>query len=226
MTLSQTLTRKQSVFSLKKLQSSFSGSSYSWRRGPRDKLTSLDGVVWIIDPIDGTMNFIHQKRNFAISIGIFENGKGKIGLIYDVTHDELYHAFQGEGAYINNTKLGKMKEVPLEESILAINATWITENRRIDPSVLSPLVRRVRGTRSYVSAALELAYVAAGRMDVYVTMRLAPWDYAAGCILLDEVGGTYTTIDGKPLNFLENHSIVAGNPAAHRAIFDEYLPHE
>ena len=62
-------------------------------------------------------------------------------VIYDVTHDELYHAFQGEGAYMNDTKLGKMKEVPLEESILAINATWITENRRIDPSVLSPLVK-------------------------------------------------------------------------------------
>ncbi|MFB6497597.1 inositol monophosphatase family protein [Bacillus haynesii] len=213
-------------FFIEKIQSVFPDHHILGEEGQGDKLTSLDGVVWIIDPIDGTMNFIHQKRNFAISIGIFENGKGKIGLIYDVTHDELYHAFQGEGAYMNDTKLGKMKEVPLEESILAINATWITENRRIDPSVLSPLVKRVRGTRSYGSAALELAYVAAGRMDVYVTMRLAPWDYAAGCILLDEVGGTYTTIDGKPLNFLENHSIVAGNPAAHRAIFNEYLPHE
>ena len=131
-------------FFIEKIQSVFPDHHILGEEGQGDKLTSLDGVVWIIDPIDGTMNFIHQKRNFAISIGIFENGKGKIGLIYDVTHDELYHAFQGEGAYINNTKLGKMKEVPLEESILAINATWITENRRIDPSVLSPLVRRVR----------------------------------------------------------------------------------
>ena len=204
----------------------FSGSSYSWRRRPRGQ-AHIFGRRRLDHRSDRWYDELYSsKTQFCDFNRHFENGKGKIGLIYDVTHDELYHAFQGEGAYINNTKLGKMKEVPLEESILAINATWITENRRIDPSVLSPLVRRVRGTRSYGSAALELAYVAAGRMDVYVTMRLAPWDYAAGCILLDEVGGTYTTIDGKPLNFLENHSIVAGNPAAHRAIFDEYLPHE
>ena len=101
------------------------------------------------------MNFVHQKRHFAISIGIFEDGKGKIGLIYDVMQDELYHAFSGKGAYLNNTPLAPLK-ASIEEAIIAINATWVTENRRIDPSILAPLVKRVRGTRSYGSAALEL----------------------------------------------------------------------
>ncbi|MDA7026319.1 inositol monophosphatase family protein [Bacillus sp. CLL-7-23] len=210
-------------FLIDNIQSVFPDHHILGEEGQGDKLTSLDGIVWMIDPIDGTMNFVHQKRNFTISIGIFENGIGKIGLIYDVIHDELYHAFQGEGAYMNDTKLGKMKRVPLEKAILGINATWITENSRIDPNVLSPLVKRVRGTRSYGSAALELAYVASGRLDIYVTMRLAPWDYAAGCILLNEVGGIYTTLNGKSVNFLENTSVLAGNPNCHQTILSDYL---
>ncbi len=102
---------------------------------------------------------------------------------------------------MNETKLAPLKETVIEEAILAINATWVTENRRIDSSVLAPLVKRVRGTRSYGSAALELANVAAGRIDAYITMRLAPWDYATGCVLLNEVGGIYTTIEGEPFTF-------------------------
>ncbi|ADP31976.1 inositol-1-monophosphatase [Bacillus atrophaeus] len=210
-------------FFIDRIQETFPGHRILGEEGQGDELHSLDGVVWIIDPIDGTMNFVHQQRHFAISIGIFENGKGKIGLIYDVVHDELYHAFSGKGAYMNETKLVPLQETSIEEAILAINATWVTENRRIDPSVLAPLVKRVRGTRSYGSAALELANVAAGRIDAYITMRLAPWDYAAGCILLNEVGGLYTTIDGESFTFLENHSVLAGNPSIHRTIFEEYL---
>ena len=124
---------------------------------------------------------------------------------------------------MNETKLAPLKETVIEEAILAINATWVTENRRIDQSVLAPLVKRVRGTRSYGSSALELANVAAGRIDAYITMRLAPWDYAAGCVLLNEVGGIYTTIEGEPFTFLENHSVLAGNPSIHKTIFEEYL---
>ncbi|KXZ14806.1 inositol monophosphatase [Bacillus nakamurai] len=205
------------------IQQTFPGHRILGEEGQGDKLHSLDGVVWIIDPIDGTMNFVHQQRHFAISIGIFENGKGKIGLIYDVMQDELYHAFSGEGAYMNDTALPSLREVPIEEAIIAVNATWVTENRRIDPGILAPLVKRVRGTRSYGSAALELASVAAGRIDAYITMRLAPWDYAAGCILLNEVGGIYTTVEGEHFTFLDNHSVLAGNPAIHKIIFNDYL---
>src|SRR5699024_7720009 len=76
--------------------------------GFSDDITDLAGIVWLIDPIDGTMNFIHQKRNFFISIGIYENGIGKLGYIYDVVQDELYYAKSGEGAYFNNQKLPRL----------------------------------------------------------------------------------------------------------------------
>ncbi|ALC80928.1 MULTISPECIES: inositol monophosphatase family protein [Bacillus] len=215
--------KETELFFIEKIRKDFSTHSILGEEGQGDELQSLEGIVWIIDPIDGTVNFVHQNRNFAISIGILENGKGKIGLVYDVISDELYHAASGQGAYMNDTPLDPLKPVSVEETILGINATWITENRRIDPEVLAPLVKRVRGTRSYGSAALELAYVAAGRMDAYVTMRLSPWDFAGGCILLDEVGGIYTTVDGEALNFLSTNSVLAGNPAVHRTILEEYL---
>ncbi|MFP3340576.1 inositol monophosphatase family protein, partial [Micrococcus sp. SIMBA_131] len=77
----------------------------------------------------------------------------------------------------------------VEDAIVALNALWVTKNKRIDPTILAPLVQDVRGTRSYGSAAMELAYVASGRLDAYLTMRLAPWDFAAGKIMIEELGG-------------------------------------
>src|SRR5690606_20933902 len=175
------------------------------------------------DPIDGTMNFIHQQRNFAISVAVYEDGVGQIGLIYDVIHDELYHARRGRGAYFNDSKIEPLGDVPLEKAIVAINATWVTENKRIDPKILVPIVNAVRGTRSYGSAALELAYVVTGRIDVYITMRLSPWDFAAGVVLLNEVGGAITTLDGEPLNFLVENSVFVARPNLHKEIFTKFL---
>lgn len=191
--------------------------------GSGHELSSLDGIVWIIDPIDGTMNFVHQQRNFCISIGIFENGIGKIGLIYDVVHDELYHAIKGQGAYLNDTKLQPLRTKKVEESLIGLNPTWVVENRRIDQSILSPLVKRVRGTRSFGSAALEFAYVASGKLDGYITLRLAPWDFAAGMVLVEEVGGITTKLDGKPVNLLEKQSIFAANKTIHQEIIDTFI---
>jgi len=191
--------------------------------GSGHELKKLDGIVWIIDPIDGTMNFVHQQRNFCISVGIYENGVGKIGLIYDVVHNELYHAIKGHGAYMNDTKLKPLTDVTLEESILAINATWVTNNKRIDPTILAPLVKRVRGTRSFGSAALEFAYVASGRLDGYITMRLAPWDIAAGIVIVEEVGGITTSLDGKPIDLLKKSSVFVANPKIHKQVLKEYI---
>lgn len=186
-------------------------------------LKELDGVVWIIDPIDGTMNFIHQQRNFAISIGIYENGVGMIGLIYDVVQEELYHAQRGKGAFLNNTPLGNLEEVEVSEAIIGLNATWVTRNKRIDPSILSTLVSDARGTRSYGSAALEMANVAAGRLDAYITLRLSPWDFAAGLILIEEVGGKSSTLKGESIKLLEQNTILISKPGLHEKIIKNYL---
>ncbi|WP_456275642.1 inositol monophosphatase family protein [Bacillus sp. AK128] len=208
---------------IEKINQTFPNHRILGEEGFGDEVTSLEGVVWIIDPIDGTMNFVHQQRNFAISIGIYEDGIGKIGLIYDVVSNELYHAVKGQGAYFNDEKLPLLEKVEIEKAIIGINATWVTENRRIDPSVLTPLVKKVRGTRSYGSAAIELAYVATGRLDAYITMRLSPWDFAAGLVIIEEVGGKMTTLDGQALNLVGQNSIFACNSSLHEHVIQTYI---
>ncbi|MFS0654259.1 inositol monophosphatase family protein [Bacillus sp. 179-C3.3 HS] len=211
-------------FFIEKIQSTFSDHRILGEEGQgEEEVTTLEGIVWIIDPIDGTMNFVHQKRNFAISIGIFEDGIGKIGLIYDVIHDELYHAVKGKGAYMNDLSLPPLKEVTIEKAIVGINPTWAIESPHFDARPFARLVRDVRGTRTIGSAALELAYIASGRSDAYVTLRLAPWDYAAGCVLLEEVGAVYSNIHGEPLSFLDKNSLMAGNPSICKKILHDYI---
>ncbi|HEX7066223.1 MAG TPA: inositol monophosphatase family protein [Bacillales bacterium] len=215
--------KRTEQFFIKRIHQTFPDHKILGEEGYGHDISSAEGTVWIIDPIDGTMNFVHQQSHFAISIGIYHNGVGKIGLIYNVVGDELFHCIKGEGAYVDHRPLKKREPVLLEESIIGLNATWVTKNHRIDPDILSPVVRKARGTRSYGSAAIELAYIAAGRLDAYLSMRLAPWDFAAGLVLLEEVGAVMTTVDGKPVDLLEQNSIFAGEPQLHRHILDNYI---
>lgn len=189
-----------------------------------DNLITMDGTVWIIDPIDGTMNFVHQRRNFAISVGIYEDGIGEIGLIYDVMSDILYYAKKNEGAYKNNMKLAPLKQsVKAEEAILGLNHFWLCENRLVDEHIMQKLVKKVRGTRTYGSAALEFASVAEGVLDGYLTMSLSPWDVAAGIVIVNEVGGLTSNMFGGEVNMLKQNSIFTCNPAIQKSVINDYL---
>ncbi|GER68431.1 inositol-1-monophosphatase [Weizmannia acidilactici] len=210
-------------FLIQKIRTTFPGHRILGEEGFGEDVKDAGGIIWILDPIDGTVNFVHQKVNFMISIGVYENGEGRLGYIYDVVRQELYSAWKGRGAYFNGARLPKLKENRLEDTILALNPFCIVENRIIDPKKLASLVRNVRGTRCYGSAALELAYVAAGRLDAYVTMRLSPWDFAAGKVIVEEVGGIVTDIYGRPLNILENSSVFVSKPKLHETILERYL---
>ncbi|MBM4764367.1 inositol monophosphatase family protein [Bacillus sp. B15-48] len=208
---------------IKKIKATFPDHQILGEEGYGDKIDELSGIVWIIDPIDGTMNFIHQQRNFAISVAVYENGKGRIGLIYDVVHDELYHVIRGQGVFMNGLELPRLEARGVSESIIALNATWVTENRRLPPSLLAPLVKKARGTRSYGSAALEMVYVASGRIDAYLTPRLAPWDFAAGVIMIEELGGVATNLRGEPFDLIKENSVLVAKPGLHSEILEVYL---
>lgn len=210
-------------FFISKIREVYPDHKIMGEEGFGDEFNSLEGVVWMIDPIDGTMNFIHQQRNFAISLGVYENGIGKIGLIYDVVHDELYHAIKGMGAYLNEKPIPQLKETTVKESIIALNATWVMENHRIDHNLLIPLVKNARGTRSYGTAALEMVFVATGRIDAYISMRLSPWDFAGGSVIVEELGGIVTNLKGQKLNFLTKDSLFVAKPGLHQTILKEYL---
>ncbi|MCZ0754244.1 inositol monophosphatase family protein [Anoxybacillus sp. J5B_2022] len=210
-------------FFIERIKETFPEHRVLGEEGFGDDVGALDGVVWIIDPIDGTMNFIHQQRNFAISIGVFHDGIGQLGYIYDVVHDELYYAQKGKGAFLNGRPLPRLQPVEISEAIISLNTTWVIENARIDPSVLAPLVKAVRGTRSYGSAALEMAYVATGRLDAYITMRLSPWDFAGGLVIVEEVGGIVTNVYGEPLQLLGQNSVLVAKPGLHEQIVTKYI---
>lgn len=215
--------QKTERFFIRKIRRHYPDHRIVGEEGFGDDVASLKGIVWFIDPIDGTMNFVHLKKHFTVSVAVYEDGIGRIGIIYDVMADELFYAIRGKGAYVSGERLPELAPVELSQAVMALNATWITKNRRIDPNVLRPLVHDARGTRSFGSAALELAYVACGRIDGYITMRLSPWDFGAGRILIEEAGGTCTTIDGKELHMLGQNSVFAASQKLHEEILQNYI---
>ncbi|WLV25639.1 inositol monophosphatase family protein [Aciduricibacillus chroicocephali] len=189
-----------------------------------DNLNSMKGTVWLIDPIDGTTNFIHQRRNFAISAGIYHDGIGEIGLIYDVMGDCLYSAKKGEGAFKNEERLPQLREgAMLERSVLAMNNKWLIPNPVVQVEKMEELIRTVRATRTYGSAALEFAYVAEGIVDGYMTIQLSPWDIAAGIIIVNEVGGVTTNVFGEHVDILKKNSILVCNKKIHGRIVNDFI---
>ena len=207
-----------------KITSTFPTHLLLSEEGFGDEVAEEKGTIWIVDPIDGTMNFVHQKRNFAISVGVFHEGSGEIGLIYDVMDDILYSAQKGQGAYKNEQKLLPLaKERILDESIVVVNNFWTCENPKINAGKMQDLVKKVRGTRSYGSAALEFAFVAEGVVDGYISLRLAPWDIAAGVVLVNEVGGETSNVNGTPLNMLTKNTVLSCNPAIKQEIIENYI---
>ncbi|WP_050614642.1 inositol monophosphatase family protein [Bacillus testis] len=206
------------VFLRDKVTAAFPNHKIVAEEGMGEQVENLDGIVWFIDPIDGTSNFIHQQRNFAISIGIYDDGVGIIGLIYDVVHDEMYHARRGAGAYMNDTRLLPLEPATLENSMIALNASWLLPKKTISMNAVIRLVRGARATRSFGSAAIELASAAAGRIDAYMSMRLAPWDFAAGAVLIEEVGGVISDIKGNQVDFLKGGTFLVAKPGLHEEI--------
>ncbi|MDG5789470.1 inositol monophosphatase family protein [Evansella sp. AB-P1] len=201
-----------------KIVETFPNHRLMGEEGSYESVKDLEGIVWILDPIDGTVNFVHQESFFAISIGIFHEGIGMVGIVYDVMRDELFTSIKGNGAYINGNQIKPLTKTSLNESILSFNHGWVLKDRRLEE-----LVKEARAIRCYGSAALEIAYVAAGRLDAYISFNLAPWDFAGGSVILKEVGGLATNYEGKELTFLDKDTFIAANPSIHHDIFERFL---
>jgi myo-inositol-1(or 4)-monophosphatase len=215
--------REIEQFFIERIKTDFPTHKIIGEEGFGDKVESVEGVVWILDPIDGTMNFIHQQRNFAISLGIYIDGVGMLGYIYDVVQDDFYHARKDEGAYFNDERLPKLEKIAVNNAVIGVNARWVAPNRYIDHEKMIGLVLECRGTRSYGSAAIEIAYVASGRLDAYISMRLSPWDIAGGMIIASEVGAITTNLNGDPSHILGQDSFIVARPRLHEDILKNYI---
>ncbi|MCP1143893.1 inositol monophosphatase family protein [Lysinibacillus endophyticus] len=191
--------------------------------GMGEKVHSLEGPVWIIDPIDGTMNFVKQHRHFFITIGFYVDGVGKLGYIFDVMREDLFCAIAGEGAWYNGSPLRKLQPLTIDEAVIGINASWVTPNKHINHEKIIELVRTVRGTRSYGSAAMEIAFVVSGKLDAYISMRLAPWDIGGGIVIAKEVGAIATNLNGQDCDLLNSDTFIIANPYIHHKIVEDYI---
>ncbi|HFI0255596.1 TPA: inositol monophosphatase family protein [Streptococcus suis] len=154
------------------------------------------GRVWVIDPIDGTSNFIAQKNDFAILLAYFEEGVGQFGLIYDVMADKLYHGGGNFPVYENDSLLPIVKNKPLTQSLIGINTGLYAQN----VVGVANLADRMLGTRSYGSAGISFSHVLSGRLLIHASY-LFPWDYAAAAILGEALGYQIMRLDGKPLSY-------------------------
>lgn len=170
---------------------------------------------WIVDPLDGTTNFLHGIPQFAISIGLSREGTLIAGVIYNPANDELYIAERGKGAFLNDQRLRVAGRKKLNEAVIACGLPHIGRGDiELGSRETGAMQTRVAGLRRFGAASLDLAFVAAGRLDGYWERNLQPWDMAAGIIMVRESGGIISGIDGKD-DALKSGNIVAGNEAIH-----------
>jgi myo-inositol-1(or 4)-monophosphatase len=183
--------------------------------------TSSGEYIWIIDPLDGTTNYIHEFPLFSVSIGLEHNGKMILGVILDPLRDELFTAEKGKGAYLNNHPIKASAVIELKESLLTTGFPFRRKDL-IDPylKLFKSLFNKISDMRRGGSAALDLAYLASGRCDGFFEIGLSPWDIAAGSILIKEAGGIISDFGGGE-DYLITGNIVAGNPYLHARILTE-----
>jgi len=173
---------------------------------------------WIIDPIDGTTNFLHGIPHFAISIGLERDGEIIAGVVYEPVHDELYHAEKGGGTFLNDRRLRVSARRKLDESIFATGIPFAGRDGHQDFLTTAPKVMEVSaGLRRFGAAALDMAYVAAGRCEGYWESGIKPWDIAAGIILVREAGGYVSDRNGGQ-DMMTLGSVVAANDQLHKTL--------
>lgn len=171
---------------------------------------------WVIDPLDGTTNFLHGFPQFAVSIAVRHRGKLTAGVVYDPMLQELFTAAQGSGALLNERRIRVSTRHQLNMALLGTGMPF-RPDQDLDYylATLRALMRETAGVRRPGAAALDLAYVAAGRLDGFWEFGLKPWDIAAGVLLIQEAGGIVSDQEGKA-GYMDNGNVVSGNPKIHQ----------
>ncbi len=209
------LDKKSEKLIISIIRRSFPGHSI---QGEEGGLAKGSPVLWIIDPLDGTTNYIHQFPMFSVSIGISVNGVLEAGVVYDPLHQELFFARKGAGAFLNKKKIRVSAVNRLADALMTTGIPF-KGRYRFDEYMSS--FRQISlgssGMRRGGSAALDLAYVACGRLDGFWEINLSAWDIAAGALLVKEAGGRISDLWGKA-GYLQNGDVLASNRRIHAQI--------
>ncbi|WP_422365565.1 inositol monophosphatase family protein [Pelagibius sp.] len=191
------------------------GYGFIMEESGEQKASDGSGRRWIVDPLDGTTNFLHGLPHFAISIALEERGEIIAGLVYDPIKNDLFHAERGAGAYQNGRRLRVSARNRLADCLIATGAPFLGHGDRATfLGEIDVIMENTSGVRRWGSAALDLAYVAAGRFEAFWERGLSSWDVAAGVILVREAGGYVSEMNGKSFN-LDSPSILASNNNTH-----------
>lgn len=174
--------------------------------------------VWVVDPLDGTTNFVHGIPHYCISIALLHEGKPVVGVVYDVAANDLFTAVKGQGSTLNNKKITVSVQADIQQCLIG---TGFPVNRfdRLENylKVLRKVITETRGVRRIGTAALDLCYVASGRFEAFYEIALNIWDVAAGVLIVQEAGGKITDFKGED-NYLEGGEILASNGKIHAAM--------
>ncbi|AYW46819.1 inositol monophosphatase family protein [Tetragenococcus koreensis] len=176
----------------------------------KDHLTDFSGRVFIIDPIDGTLNFVLEQENFCIMIAVYEEGQGKLGFIYNVMEDMLLWGGKEVGVFINEERLNTPPDLALKDGLVGMNSSMYRKNS-YNAQVMA---ERSMGVRMSGCAGLEMIALIRGKHNAYVS-SLAPWDYAAGSVMLEALGIKFSNINGKMLKFDGREHYIAATPTAY-----------
>ncbi|MCQ8180498.1 inositol monophosphatase family protein [Methylomonas sp. EFPC3] len=181
--------------------------------------------TWIIDPLDGTTNFLHGFPHYAVSIALKNKNKLEIGVIYDPTRDELFTAERGGGAMLNNRRIRVTKQNTMRGALIGTGFPFKTmENIEPYLGMFKAVCADAAGIRRAGAAALDMAYVACGRLDAYWEIGVKEWDIAAGVLLVQEAGGVATDFSFND-KYLQSGNIITGNPKMHQLMYQIIEPH-
>lgn len=177
-------------------------------------------MVWIIDPLDGTTNFLRQIPHFAVSVALEVNGVVQLAFVYNIMLDEMFSAGNGFGAFLNEKKITVSSTSEFGEAIIATGFPYEKKETESFSTVIQKLMIEGRGIRRFGSAALDLAYTAVGRLDAYYECCINRWDVAAGILIVEEAGGIVTDFKGGTEDSDSGSEIVAANPHVHARLLE------
>lgn len=181
--------------------------------------------TWVIDPLDGTTNFVHGLPIFSVSIALLREGWPIVGVVYEVGMDECFYAFEGGGAFLNGSPITVTSAESLEDTLLATGFPYYNFSKLQGfQNTLAHLYQHTRGVRRIGTAAVDLAYTACGRFDGYFEYGLSPWDVAAGVVLVREAGGKVSDFVGNNVP-IASESIIAANKSIHASVFEVIETH-
>ncbi|MDH3352673.1 MAG: inositol monophosphatase [Gammaproteobacteria bacterium] len=176
-------------------------------------------TVWIIDPLDGTTNYLHGFPVFCVSIGVQVKGRMEHGVVYDPLRQELFTASRGQGAHLDGRRIRVSGLLQMDRALIGTGFPFRQADKEIGPylNMLGKVVRNTSGVRRPGAAALDLCYVAAGRLDAFWETGLSAWDLAAGSLIIREAGGIISGLDGSE-NYLDTGHVLTGTPKIYAAL--------